>query len=405
MRDHRPGGPVVAQMVKPIGDAGLIRQFLASVIVLALAGLAWLYFVPGAPEVLERAGIELPFGLAPPAEVAPTTPGRAQPGGGRVTNVVTAPVTTARINDTLTTVGEGTPARSVTITATGAGTLAEVTVRPGQVIEADDIIARFDAAAEEIEADRARLAFEDAERTLQRVQGLASSNVVTGSALAEAELAHANTRLALRNAELALARRTITSPIAGSVGLIQVTPGNHVAAQTAITTVDDTSSILVDFWLPERYATQIRPGMDVSVRAIALPGRSFQGKVSVIDNRIDPASRTLQVQAEIPNDDNVLRAGMSFAVELEFPGAEYPAVNPLAILWSAEGSYVWKYEDGRAIRVMADIVQRYSNGVLVQADLAPGDAVIIEGLLQLGEGDAVNVLNGPGAEGAPGAEG
>ncbi len=384
----------------------MIRQFLASLVVLALAGLAWLYLVPGAPEVLERAGIELPFGPAPQAEGVPTTPGRTGPGGGgRVTNVITSPVTMARINNRLTTVGEGTPVRSVTITATGAGTLAEVTVRPGQMIEAGDTIARFDAAAEEIEADRARLAVEDAERTLQRVQGLASSNVVAGSALAEAELAHANALLALRNAELALGRRTITSPIAGSVGLIQVTPGNHVASQTAITTVDDTSSILVDFWLPERYATQIRSGMDVTVSAIALPGRNFQGKVSVIDNRIDPASRTLQAQAEIPNEGNVLRAGMSFAVELDFPGEEYPAVNPLAILWSAEGSYIWKYEDGRATRVLADIVQRYSDGVLVRADLAPGDAVITEGILQLGEGDPVNVLEGPGTESAPGAEG
>ncbi|ODT69211.1 MAG: hypothetical protein ABS75_17645 [Pelagibacterium sp. SCN 63-23] len=382
----------------------MIRQILASLAILVAAALAWLFLVPGAPETLARVGIVLPFG---PAVQAETTrgPGGARPGGfaGRTTNVVTSEVVVARINDTLSAIGEGSPARAVTVMAASAGTLAEVAVRPGQVVEAGQIIARFDAAAEQIEYDRAVLAAEDAAATLLRTEGLASTNVVAGTALAAAQLADANAQLALRNAELALERRTITSPIAGTIGLIRVTPGNYVAAQTAITTIDDTSSVLIDFWVPERYATQIRSGMKVSVTAVALPGRSFSGDISIIDNRIDPASRTLQVQAEIPNPDHELRAGMSFSVALDFPGEDYPAVNPLAILWSSEGSYVWKYQDGAAIRVMAEIVQRNSDGVLVRADLQPGDAIITEGILQLSEGASVTVLEGPGA-GAPQAD-
>lgn len=391
----------------------MIRQFLISLAILVVAGMAWLFFVPGAPETLARAGIVLPFGPAPQAEAARggggTGTGTGGPrfggGAGRVNTVVTSPVVTATINDTLNAIGEGSPVRSVTVMAASAGALAEVLVRPGQGVRAGDVIARFDAAGEQIEYDRAMLAATDAAATLGRMSGLASSNVVAGSALAAAELANANAQLALRNAELALDRRTITSPIAGSIGLIRVTPGNYVGAQTPVTTVDDTSAILIDFWVPERYAGQIEAGMEVTVSAIALPGRSFKGNVSVIDNRIDPASRTLQVQAEIPNPDAVLRAGMSFSVSLGFPGEAYPAVNPLAILWSAEGSYVWKYQDGKAVRIMAEIVQRNSDGVLVRADLEPGDAVITEGILQLSEGAPVKVLEGPGAEDGPAAPG
>jgi RND family efflux transporter MFP subunit len=181
---------------------------------------------------------------------------------------------------------------------------------------------------------------------------------------------------------------------------MQVTPGNYLAAQTAVTTIDDTSAIDIDFWVPERYAARIEPGMSVTVSAVALSGRSFAGEVSATDNRIDPASRTLQVKASIPNEENLMRAGMSFTVELGFAGEEYPAVNPLAILWSAEGSYVWKYEGGTATRVMAEIVQRNSDGVLVRADLQPGDAIITEGILQLSDGMAVNLLDGPNGSGA-----
>lgn len=385
----------------------MIRQLLVSLVVLLAAAFAWLFLAPGAPQMLAGWGISLPF--APVAEASANAgPGPAggapggRPGGfaGRSTNVITSAVKLSTINDTLSAIGEGTPVRSVTVTAPSGGELAEVLVRPGQVVEAGAVIARFEAAAEEIDHDRALLTLEDARAALARATGLASSNVVANTTVAAAQLAVSNAELALRNAELALERRTITSPIAGTVGLLRVSPGNYVAAQTAITTVDDTSSILIDFWVPERYAAQIAPGMPVAVSAIALPGRSFTGDISAIDIRIDPTSRTLQVQAEIPNPDQALRSGMSFSVALDFPGQAYPAVNPLSILWSAEGSYVWKYDEGKATRVMAEIVQRNSDGVLVRGELAPGDAIITEGILQLSEGASVTLLEGPDGTGA-----
>ena len=377
----------------------MIRQIVASLVILAAAVVAWIVFVPSATQTLANYGVILPFASAD-AQVAPTgergagAGGRPR-GGGRQTNVATTPVTLATINAELTAIGEGTAARSVTVTAPAGGTLAEVLVRPGQVVAAGDVLARLEADDEQIDYDRAKLAADDANATLARTQGMASSNLVATTALTAAQLAADNADLELRNAQVALSRRTMTSPIAGTIGLIRVTPGNYVAAQTPVTTIDDTSSILVDFWVPERYAAAIDLDTPVSVTAIALPGRTFQGTVSAVDSRIDPASRTLQVQAEIPNADGVLRAGMSFSVALTFPGEQYPTVNPLAILWSAEGSYVWQYVDGKAVRVAAEIIQRNSDGVLVRADLAPGDAIITEGILQLSPGAAVTLLSGP----------
>ena len=237
----------------------LIRQFVASLVVLAAAVAAWIFLVPGSTATLANYGIVLPFG--PPAgEQANAGPG-ARPAGGpggrpggnnRQTNVVTTPVTLATINDTLSAIGEGTATRSVTVSSPAGGNLAEVLVRPGQVVAAGDAIARLDSEAEQIAFDRAKLVFDDVKATLARTEGLASTNVVATTALTAAQLAVANADLELRNAQVALTRRTIASPIAGTVGLIKVTPGNYVPAQTAVTTVDDTSAILVDFWVPER---------------------------------------------------------------------------------------------------------------------------------------------------------
>ena len=387
----------------------LIRQLLICLVILVLAGAGWILFVPGAEQTLAGFGITLPVSAGAPgaesvANVAPQgqRPGARRPGGGRgrTSSVVTSPVVLATINDSLSAIGQGNAIRSVTVGAPAGGTLEELLVAPGDKVTAGQVIGRLDATTEQIAFDKAKLTDADAQSTLVRNQGLAQSNIVAGSALATIQLAADTARLELRNAEIALQKRTITSPIAGTVGLMQVTPGNYLTAQTVVTTIEDASSILIDFWVPERYAATVNVGMPLTASAIALPGRSFEGVVSAVDNRIDPESRTLQIQARIVNEDNAVRPGMSFVLALQFPGEQFPAVNPLAIQWSADGSYVWSYVGGKAHKVMAEIVQRNSDGVLVRGDLKPGDAIISEGVLQLSEGTAVTLIDGPGGEGA-----
>lgn len=340
--------------------------------------------------------------------------GNVLPGGGnfaaggqgrnRAAVVVTAPVTAATVNDRLTAIGEGTAFRSATVASTAGGMLTALLASPGDRVEAGAVIGQLDDEAEQIALDRATLAAQDTQRALARAQELAQSQSVSAVQLSAAKLAADQAALELRNAQLAFDRRRITSPIAGTVGLLQVTPGNQVNAQTPVTTIEDSSEILVNFWVPERYASTIATGMPVSAVAVALPGLAFSGAVSAVDNRIDPASRTLQVQALLPNADGRIRPGMSFEVTMNFPGESFPAVDPLAIQWSTEGAFVWKYADGRVQQAKVQIVERNSGGVLVTGDIAAGDAVVTQGVLQLQQGQSVCLLDQPCVGGTgPGA--
>jgi RND family efflux transporter MFP subunit len=324
------------------------------------------------------------------------------PSGGRgrtVAVVVTAAVTSATINDKLMAIGEGIAFRSAIVTSSSGGTLTELFVKPGDIVKANADIGQLDAQSEQIAFDRATLAANDANDALTRAQELRASNSISAVQLSAAQLAADQAQLELRNAELALERRMIKSPIAGTVGLLQVSAGNLVNAQTTVTTVEDSSEILVNFWVPERYASSVGVGMPVTAIAVALPGQTFAGEVSAVDNRIDPASRTLQVQALLPNPDGKIRPGMSFEVTMSFPGETFPAVDPLSIQWSAEGAYVWKYVDGAVQRAMVQIVERNSAGVLVTGEIALGDQVVTQGVLQLQDGQQVRLLDEPAGEG------
>ena len=399
----------------------MLKQLLISAVVIVAVAVGYVLFVPGAPEMLARVGITLPVEAAPGQEAATPAvggqrqggapqagqrPGGGAPGGGRggfggrnqTMVVVTAPVTTGKINDKLSAIGEGAAAQSVTVMAPASGTLTELLVDPGQVIEAGTTIGRLDSEAERIALERATIAQEDAEAALKRTQELASANSATTVQLNAAQLAAANAALETRNAALALERRTITSPIGGTVGLFQVSAGNQVGAQSVVTTIEDTSHIVVSFWVPERYASMITTGMPVTATAVALPGEQITGEVSAVDNRIDPASRTLKVQARIGNADGKLRPGMSFSVSMSFPGEEFPTVDPLSVQWSSNGAYLWKYADGKVQRVGVTIIQRNSDGVLVKGDLAEGDQVVVQGVQQLSEGATVRLLDEPVAD-------
>jgi RND family efflux transporter MFP subunit len=417
--DERRSIPIEAEIAPvrvPRRGTPIWLQILISIAVLAIVVLAWAFFFPGAREMLAARGIALPGGATEVAQAQPQgtpagaprangqagNPGNSRGqgfarGGGRTAVVVTAPVTSTVINDKLSAIGEGTAVNSVTIIAPANGTLAMVAVTPGQRVNAGDELAALDSQAEQIAFDRAQLAADDAAAALKRATDLRKSNSVSTVDLNKAQLASDQARLELRNAQLALDKRTITSPIAGTVGLLQVTPGNQVNTQTQITTIEDSSAILINFWVPERYASVITTGMPVGVEAVALPGQSFSGEVSAVDNRVDTQSRTLQVQARIANPDGKIRPGMSFKITMSFPGERYAAVDPLAIQWSSEGAYVWKYVDGKVQQAMVTIVERNSDGVLVSGDIAEGDQVVTQGVLQLSAGQSVRLLDDTGA--------
>ena len=144
--------------------------------------------------------------------------------------------------------------------------------------------------------------------------------------------------------------------------------------------------------MPERYASSVTVGAPLTASSVARPGETFPGEVSAVDNRIDSASRTLQVQARIDNTADRLRAGMSFQVNMRFAGDRFRAVSPLAVQWGTDGAYVWAVREGRAHRVPVAIIQRNANAVLVDAQLSVGEPIVIEGLHLVREGSEVTVI-------------
>ncbi|GEO86808.1 MULTISPECIES: efflux RND transporter periplasmic adaptor subunit [Alphaproteobacteria] len=386
------------------------KQLTLSFVAIGAGILLWVWFVPGADGMLRRIGVpESVIARFAPAMQEAAAPGKGsgqaqggnRRGGGAATLVVVQPVSIATVNDRLSALGTGDAIQSVTVMPQVSGMLSEIAIKSGDRVEKGQVIARLENEEQRIARDQAQVVLKSATEKNQIYTNLKST--VSRIDAFDAAIALEAARLALASAELELKRREIVAPIGGVAGIVTVNPGDNVTTSTAIATLDDRSELLVDFWVPERFAPVIKVGQPLVATAVARPGRLYEGSVAAVDNRIDAASRTLRIRAKIANENDDLRAGMAFTVVMSFDGERYPAVDPLSVQWDSDGSFVWRIIDGKAEKVAVRIIQRNPDAVLVKAALAEGDKVVTEGIQRVRAGRPVEVMGDEaGARGADG---
>ncbi|WP_227269553.1 efflux RND transporter periplasmic adaptor subunit [Roseobacter weihaiensis] len=379
------------------------KQVLATLALVSCSTLVAAHYSADVHTVLGRLGVP-PTLLQPIArsddQTAEANGARDPRGqGGRPAAIVdTAAVSTETISDTAQAIGSAEAVRSVSVVPFESGVLTRVAVTSGDMVAAGDLLAQLDAETEEIARDRAAVALRLAEAEYARYESLVRSNVASQTELDTLRAERDDAELALREADVALQRRSIFSPIGGVVGIVPVEMGDYVSTSTEIATVDDRSQVVVDFWLPERFVSLLTLGQRVTATPLAVSGTQFDGQISAIGSRVQVDSRTIQVRALIDNPEDLIRPGMSFSVTMNFDGETYPAVDPLAVNWDADGSYIWVVDDGVATRTSVEIIQRNVDHILIASDIGTGAQVVTEGGLNVRNGAPV-VVQGDAVQG------
>lgn len=286
-------------------------------------------------------------------------------------------------------IGTGQALRSASLHPKVAGEVVAILFQAEEQVDAGQPLVRLDDKHERLAVRLAKVAEDEARRQVRRLEKLAPSGAVSTVQLetARAELESASLRLEQANA--ALEDRTLFAPFSGVIGLCRVDEGDRVSVETLIATLDDRSSILVEFELPEKYASQVKVGDAVSVRPWTMPEEELEGTIHATDSRIDPATRSLTVRGKIPNPADLIRPGTSFEVRIGFSGKAYPSIREVAVLWSRDGAYVWRVVEGRARKVFVKVVRRDRGRVLVEGPLQAGDLIVVEGVQALRDGQPV----------------
>jgi membrane fusion protein (multidrug efflux system) len=315
------------------------------------------------------------------------------------------PVGRDTIFDTVQAIGTAQANESLTVTAKVTDTVRAVDFDDGDFVEAGDILVQLTNREEEALLAEARANLDDAEVQLARIENLAGQDLISASDLdtararAEASQARLDTVLAR------LSDRLILAPFSGVLGFRQVSPGTLLQPNTAITTLDDISTIKLDFTVPETFLGAVTPGAHVFAYAASYPDREFEGEVRTVGSRVDPVTRAIQVRAHVPNADGALRPGMLLTVRVVMAERMSLVVPENAVYQIQDRHYVYVVGNDLVAREREiETGERRFGIVEVTGGLEEGERIVTEGIVKLRDGTAVrltdsDVGDGPAADG------
>lgn len=296
--------------------------------------------------------------------------------------------------------------QQVTLYPKVAGYLKSVAVDKGDRVRAGQVLAELEVP--ELIADSARYqaevaVAETAFRRETEAQAKAPDLVLPAAvdeAKARLEIARAN----LNRTATLLAYTHIVAPFGGTIAMRFADAGAFVAAPSAggpaqnaaLFTLVDFSTIRVQVPVPEIEAARIQAGQPVQVTVDGLAGKVFTGTVSRLGYVLDEATRTMLVEADLPNADGTLRPGMYARVRVGVERHQNALLVPVeALVMEKTNAFVFLAADGRAKKT--PVKAGFNDGARVEllSGLDATAAVILAGKLTLADGQPVAAKEAP----------
>ncbi len=318
-------------------------------------------------------------------------------------------VTTAQASEetwapSLTAVGSLAPVEGTTLSNELPGTVIKIAFASGAHVKKGDLLVQLDTSAEEAQLASAEASAEWARVSLKRAQELRAQNANSQSDLDSADAQAKQAEANVVNIRATIAKKTITAPFDGRIGIRSINLGQYLPAGTPIVSLDSLDPIYVDFTLPQQQLASLAPGLPVHVTTDALPGKTVEGKITAIDPQVDYATRNIQVQAMLANPDEKLRPGMFTNVAVELPASNKVLVIPAtAVLNAPYGDSVFVVEeskDPQTGKTNKIIHQQFvqlgvtrGDFVAVNSGLKAGDTVVSSGVFKLRNNEPVVIDN------------
>ncbi|ALD92064.1 cation/multidrug efflux system, mebrane-fusion component [Cupriavidus gilardii CR3] len=305
-----------------------------------------------------------------------------------------------------------------------SSTVRTVHIREGQTVKPGDLLFSLDTRMDEANLARARAQLlrdqadlADARRSLARSEELVARNFISRSAVdtarAKVDALEATVRAdqaAIEASRVAVSYGAIRATIGGRTGVINVFPGSLVlptAAQPMVT-IAQIQPIAVTFTLPERQLAALRDALrsgPVPVTAQPNDGNPepVQGRITFVDNTVDPQYGTIRVKAQFDNEAQRLWPGTYARVEAVVQTLTgVVSVPPQSVVTGPEGRFVYAVQGDGKVRSMPVKMLAATAAAAVVEGVPAGTRVVVEGVQNLRPGSAIREASAPAAAPAPG---
>jgi membrane fusion protein (multidrug efflux system) len=288
---------------------------------------------------------------------------------------------------------------SVLLTAQHTDIVQSIEFDDGENVKQGQLLLKLNDREEIARLNELDINLQEAKRQLKRITNLAKESAASEQLLDEQQAKVKAIKAQMEVAKAQLAELELRAPFAGKLGIRQVSLGSLVRPGDLITTLDDLHVVKVDFNIAESHLPSVSYGQLVRASSIAYPGEQFVGKITSIDSRVNPITRSIQIRATLDNQDGKLRPGMLMQIDLQKQMLSTLVLPEAALLPIEDKQYVYVVVDGKASFTEVVVGRRKPGIAQIVSGLQAGDQVVIEGALKLRDGSAVKVLNTANSEG------
>ncbi|MBB6254397.1 multidrug efflux system membrane fusion protein [Nitrospirillum iridis] len=298
----------------------------------------------------------------------------------------------------------------VTVTPEVGGSVTKILFQSGATVKAGTPLVQLNDKPQQGDLANYKAQARVAELDLARYRALVAKQATSQQTVdqQQAALDQANANIAKTGA--LIAQLLVRAPFDGVLGVRQVDVGQFVKAGDAVVTLTDLDELYANFTLAEGERGRVAVGQAVRVTVDAYPDRVFQGTITAIDPQVSSDTRTVKLQATIPNKDHILQPGMFSNVTVVLPVMPNQVTLPeTAVDYSLYGDSVYIVRDGagpdgkpmlHAERAFVKTGNRADGKVVVLSGIKPGERVVAVGQNKLQNGAPVT-LSDQGAPPAP----
>jgi multidrug efflux system membrane fusion protein len=294
----------------------------------------------------------------------------------------------------------------VTVTPEVGGRITELDFESGAKVKAGDKILQINDAPDRGDLANYQAQARYATAELARAKTLASHQFGPQETVDQQQSQLDQANALIQKTQAVIAQKDVQAPFAGRLGVRQVDLGQYLNPGAAIVTLTDLSTLYVNFTLPTQLTPQIVVGQKVEIAADAFPGRKFTATITTIEPQISPSTRTVSVQATMPNPDEALLPGMFVNANVVLPQDAPTVVLPeTAVDYTLYGDSVYVIRadgadaDGKpvlkAFRTPVKTGTRWENKVAILDGVKPGDQIVAAGQIKVQDGTAVTVTGNP----------
>ncbi|MFT6692965.1 MAG: membrane fusion protein (multidrug efflux system) [Colwellia sp.] len=310
----------------------------------------------------------------------------------RVVAVKMVPVVLAEFIESVEAVGTARANEQVIITSKYSDLVDEIYFDDGQNVKKGALLVKLNNQEELAKVNELTANLSESKAHLKRLTELLSSRATSKSLVEQQQAKTKAIEAQLVSANAKLNDLTLRAPFSGVLGFREVSKGAYIDAGNVITSLDDLSSMKVDFYLPERLLTYIHVGQQVTAFNSAYQDKEFIGKITALDSRIDSSTRSIKVRATINNKALKLRPGMLLNINVLLQVENILQLPESSIIPIESSHYVFVVKEEKAVRKAIKIGRRHPGVVEVISGLLEGEQVVVEGALKLRDGSVVSIV-------------